>query len=100
MFTYDDKLSIQLYIDTGDKEQNKAAFDQLKQQKDEIEQAFGGELSWERLDEKQACRISVYRAARVTDSSTQLEQTKQWAVETGLRFIDALQPRIRKLRTK
>ena len=30
------------------------------QHKTEIEQAFGAELSWERLDEKRACRIAYH----------------------------------------
>ncbi|MGD9030612.1 MAG: DUF4268 domain-containing protein, partial [Anaerolineae bacterium] len=57
VFTGEDTLRVELYIDTGDKEQNKAAFDALRQQKDEIEAELGVALSWQRLDDKQAARI-------------------------------------------
>ena len=47
----------ELYIDRADAVENKRIFDQLHARKEEIEQAFGGTLSWERLDTKRACRI-------------------------------------------
>jgi hypothetical protein len=46
-----------LYIDRGDAAENKRIFDQLHARKDEVEAAFNGTLSWERLDAKRACRI-------------------------------------------
>jgi hypothetical protein len=36
---------------------NRAIFEQLYKHQPEIEQVFGGELSWERLEGKRACRI-------------------------------------------
>jgi hypothetical protein len=47
----------ELYIDRGEAVENKRIFDQLHARKDEIEKAFNGTLSWERLDTKRACRI-------------------------------------------
>jgi hypothetical protein len=54
-----DESSAELYIDRGkDSEQeNKAIFDQLHLHRKEIEESFGSPLSWERLEEKGACRI-------------------------------------------
>ncbi len=49
---------VELYIDRGDFDVNKRVFDSLIGQKDQIETDFGGPLSWERLDEKRACRVS------------------------------------------
>ena len=100
VFTNDESLRIELYIDTGEKEQNKAAFDHLKEQQAEIEQAFGGKLIWDRLDNKQASRIYITHPIRLNDPPAKLEPVKQWAIETGLRLIDAFQSRVRELSIK
>ena len=52
-----DSAGVELYIDTGEQEQNKAIFDALFAEKQVIETEFGDSLSWERLDEKRASRI-------------------------------------------
>lgn len=59
-----DDCGAELYIDRGkDAEgENKNIFDQFIAHKAEIEKAFGGPLSWERLDGKRACRIRYTQA--------------------------------------
>jgi hypothetical protein len=52
-----EESAVELYIDTGNKEENKRIFDGLFAKKSEIEQAFGAALSWERLDDKRGCRV-------------------------------------------
>src|SRR5581483_2196415 len=49
----------ELYIDRGRgaDEDNIRIFDALHAAKDEIEQAFGGRLEWQRLENRRACRI-------------------------------------------
>jgi hypothetical protein len=47
----------EIYIDRGEKEENEFVFDQLWAKRASIESAFKGSLTWERLDEKRACRI-------------------------------------------
>jgi hypothetical protein len=53
----DGRLRVELYIDLGDVEQNKAAFDKLLVEPAAIETALGQPLEWERLDTKRAARI-------------------------------------------
>lgn len=97
VFTKDDTLRVELYIDAGDEEQNKAAFDTLHAQKDEIEAEIGTALDWQRLDDKQASRIALDRPATITDSPDDLEEAKQWALERMIDFVHALQPRVKEL---
>jgi len=54
-----DEAAAELYIDRGKdpEDENKSICDQLHSHKKEIDQSFGGALSWERLEGKRACRI-------------------------------------------
>lgn len=51
-----DLVRIELYISKNDKDENKRIFDELYQNKIAIESEFG-DLVWERLEDKKACRI-------------------------------------------
>jgi hypothetical protein len=55
-----EEVEAALFIErgVGMKAENKEIFDRIHKHKDEIERAFGGELSWQRLDDKQGCRIA------------------------------------------
>lgn len=50
--------SVELSISKSMKEENKKIFDILLSKKDEIENAYGSSLLWERLDSKKSSRIS------------------------------------------
>lgn len=52
-----DEAMVDLYIDVGDETRNKQIFDELLTHREAIEAAFGGELEWERLNHRRACRI-------------------------------------------
>lgn len=97
MFDKDGQLRTNLYIDVRDKEQNKQLFDSLYEQKDEIEQAIGYPLTWERLDHRQASRVSKLIPATINDDPQKLEETKVWALKTVQEFVDAFQKRIKQL---
>jgi hypothetical protein len=47
----------EIYITRSSKSENKMVFDELFNQKKDIESVFGSGLTWERLDSKKACRI-------------------------------------------
>jgi hypothetical protein len=73
-FTYvvwmTDETAVELYIDTGEKDENKRIFDGLLEKKQEIEKSFGSALSWERLDDKRACRVRhTLKEGGLTDES-------------------------------
>lgn len=50
-------IRIELYINSGDKSNNKVIFDALFAKKDKIELEFGEPLTWERLDDNVTARI-------------------------------------------
>ena len=51
------EIRTELYIDTGNKSTNKLIYDELFNQKEKIEQKFGDNLDWQRLDERNASRV-------------------------------------------
>jgi hypothetical protein len=88
----------ELYIDRGDAEENQSVFDSLHEHKDEIETAYGGDLSWEPLQGKRGCRI----AQRLTSGGYRDDDHK-WAdvqdamIDSMIRLERALHPFISKL---
>jgi Domain of unknown function (DUF4268) len=93
-----DSGKAELYIDRGDRDENKSIFDRLFAQREEIEKAFPFSLEWERLDHRRACRIKSeiagkgYRTPEDQWPSFQLELVQRIAaLEKALRpFLGAL----------
>ncbi len=57
----------EVYIDRGDGEENMFIYNQLLAQKGVIEAAFGGDLTWEPLEGKRACRIKSETTGNIFD---------------------------------
>lgn len=89
----------ELYINTNDKALNKALFDQLHAQRVDVDATFGSPLSWERLDDRNTCRI----ACRLEEGGWADEE--KWddaiapTVDAMVRLHQALGPLIPKLVT-
>ncbi len=49
---------VELWMNTGSKEETKELFDRIYEYKDKIEKAFGDQLDWQRLDEGKGSRIA------------------------------------------
>ena len=78
-----DRAELELYIDIGSAEENKALFDFLFARRAEIEARYRGTLEWKRLD---VARASTIRA-HVADSG--LQDADEWA-EIQPKLIDAM----------
>jgi hypothetical protein len=88
-----DEGSVELYIDRGDSETNKRLFDALKERKDEIETAFGKPLIWQRLEKKQACRISfIVATGGYKDDDSNWPAIYEAMVEAMIQLEKALRP--------
>jgi hypothetical protein len=90
-FAQNDRLRVELYIDTGDGDKNLEMFEYLRSRQEAIEQAYGGELSWEDLPTRRGCRIAAYRddGCTVLDKARHEEFT-DWLLSAGARFRTAL----------
>ncbi len=85
-FAQGNRVRTEIYIDSGDPQQNQHYFDQLYDRRQQLETAFGQPLEWERLEDKRASRIAVYRAGSIDDSPDELKQIKEWGIQNLLAF--------------
>ena len=86
------RMSSELYIDSGDGEENLALLKHFEAQKGAIETEVGGTLSWEELPNRRACRIATYRDGDVLNVDMH-DQFIDWLFETNARLRMALEPR-------
>lgn len=94
-----DQCGAELYIDRGTDSdvENKAIFDRLFLQKEAIEAAFGGPLSWERLDAKRACRIKAFVQGGYKFPDEAWEGIQTQLVSSMNRLESALRPHLKNL---
>lgn len=93
-FTIHRRARVELYIDTGDKERNKQIFDALYEHRGMIEATYGSLLTWERLDEKKACRIASYHRGVISDSDERLADLRLWAVDSVTKLYPILEQHV------
>lgn len=91
-FISGNRIRTELYVDFGDRDRNKALFDALYERRSQVESALKGALSWERLDAKQACRVSSMREGSILASEDQLLEYRSWLVSQLLAFRQAFGP--------
>ncbi|MCK4247745.1 MAG: DUF4268 domain-containing protein, partial [Methanomicrobia archaeon] len=91
----------EIYLDRGKEFEepniNKARFDQLYKDKEEIEKEFGGTLIWERLDDRRASRISVkFRGVGLKDKD-KWDNLQNNMIDTMIKLEKAFGKYIRQL---
>lgn len=91
------EVRVQVYIGREERERNKRLFDKLEERKETIESKLGKSLSWERLDDRKACRIAVYRTGTIDDDDEVLEEIQEWAIEWLLAFKEVFGPELEEL---
>ena len=87
-------LRVELWIDTGQKDRNKEILDSLHSSKNQIEEELGERLVWERMDDRRASRIAVYKPGSIQDPEQHLEELKEWAVEEVAKLHKVFNPRL------
>jgi hypothetical protein len=81
---WEDEAAAELFIDTGDKANNKRIFESLESKKQQVEKLFGAPLLWERLETRKGSRIR----AMVPIGGLKDGETKWPAIQDGM--IDAM----------
>lgn len=88
----------ELYIDRGDRDQNKSVFDALLADRNEVEAEFGGELDWNRLDDKRAARVRTPVVDAGWRDEERWPEVQAQMVDFMERLEAALRPRIAEIR--
>jgi hypothetical protein len=90
-------LRAEVYIDHGDRAENKRVFDALHAERAEIERQYGAELSWERLDERRASRVGIYREVTIASPPEELAEAHAWSIVQLLRLKEVFAPRLERV---
>ncbi|HMW49207.1 MAG TPA: DUF4268 domain-containing protein [Cellvibrionaceae bacterium] len=85
-FAHGGRVRAEIYLDSGNKEKNEAIFDSIYQNKIAIENEFGSSLTWEKLDNKRASRIAIYRDGDIDSDSETLTDIKNWTIANLLKL--------------
>lgn len=85
-------LNVDLFLESSTKEVNKARFDLLKAQQEEVETKVGMPLIWERLDDKKGCRIALSHAGTISLPPEDLDALSIWATNTLALMRERLLP--------
>lgn len=93
---------LELYIDTGNYDKNKQAFDFLYKMKDVIENEIKEQLIWDRLDNARASRIYAKYPDNITiEDIAENEELRgrllNWSIEIGKKFRVTFTKKIKNL---
>ena len=94
-FTANGAVRAGVYLDMQERTATKRLFDDLYAERLAVETAVGRVLSWERLDDRRASRIVDYREVRDLDSLADRAGLADWAAETVVKLMEALDDRLR-----
>lgn len=95
-FAQGGRVRAEIYIDLGDVNQNKALFDRLFAERQQIELAYGEPLDWERLDDRRASRIASYFPGSIFESPEKLASIREQIVDRLLRLKKVVAPFVQK----
>ena len=85
---------VELYITSADKVKNKALYDSLYVSKNKIEEEYGSELKWQRLDDKYACRISKILYVGSHKDKSKWPEIHKNMIDAMVRMEKVFMPRI------
>ena len=94
-FALGNRARVELYIDSGDYDQNKKLFDVLQKNAEAIGHDLGSVLEWERMDERRASRISISREGSIESPDSELEDIIEWQISHLIDFKRVFTERVK-----
>jgi len=95
VFAQGGRARTELYIDVGSAEKNKALFDWLEEQKEEIHSKNGETFEWERMENRRGSRIAIYREGTIEATEEELEEIKDWHIGKLIKIKKVLVPMVK-----
>lgn len=91
-FTHDRRFRVEITFQSDNRDLNKFMFNQLVRHRDEIEEAVGGQMEWERKDGIKRAQISMYypKSSEHTGTVSAMERYLDWVVPASKRFQDVI----------
>ena len=92
------KLRVEAYIYSEDQRTNKRVYDQLHNEKQQIEQIVGEELEWGRMDDSRDSKISLYPpdTIRFADED-RWPEARRWLIQAMGKMRSAFDPILEEL---
>lgn len=91
---------VEVYINRGSQEENKDVFDYFEKIKDEIEKDFGGQLIWERMEDKVTSRIKYQLDDVNAFDNEDWPKMNKFLIDGIIRMNKAFQKSTKELRSK
>lgn len=87
-----DGARAEIYIDTGNEQRNFSIYNKLKAKANDINASFPGELIWQDLPGKRACRISVQYNDYGLNNEEYWDEIINWLSDNIAALIEVLKP--------
>ncbi len=87
----------EIFFNRGNKEENKELFDFLYEMKPKIEDLFGSELVWERMDENVTCRIKKQLDGVSYFKPEDYNKMNQFMIETSVNMEKAFKDAVKEM---
>ena len=90
----------EIYINRGDKAENKRVFDLLYQSKDAIETEFGASLAWERMDDRVTSRVKCELDGVDIFNQSDWPKMNIFLIDAAMRMHKAFKEPVQKAKSK
>ena len=96
-FTGDGLFRVELYIDSGNREQKGRLFVLLKESEHLVNEKLAATLIWDELADRRAYRVYLPREGRIDDAGDKLDEYIAWGASQMAQFKEAFKPLLAQL---